>query len=75
MAFLCSDDFPVNIGDLLFSPTSKYLVQTFAGEGAFGKVATCLELCRLEPVAIKILKSKTTEEATEEVDYFAVVDI
>ncbi|XP_044065504.1 homeodomain-interacting protein kinase 1-like isoform X2 [Siniperca chuatsi] len=53
---------------VLSSPSSDYLVRSFLGEGAFGKVAKCVKAATKETVAVKIIKnSNFTSEAQNEV--------
>uniref|UniRef100_A0A665TWL3 Protein kinase domain-containing protein n=1 Tax=Echeneis naucrates TaxID=173247 RepID=A0A665TWL3_ECHNA len=42
--------------DILKNGTACYMVLDFKGEGVFGKVAKCLNLCTRETVAVKIHK-------------------
>uniref|UniRef100_A0A671YPN8 Protein kinase domain-containing protein n=1 Tax=Sparus aurata TaxID=8175 RepID=A0A671YPN8_SPAAU len=49
-----SRTFQVQKNDVLFSNSTHYLVMNFNGEGAFGKVAQCLNLSTNERVALKI---------------------
>ncbi|KAK0134250.1 Homeodomain-interacting protein kinase 3 [Merluccius polli] len=42
--------------EVLTSTSSRYLVQSFRGEGSFGKVTTCLNMDTKQTVAVKILK-------------------
>ncbi|KAK0143741.1 Homeodomain-interacting protein kinase 3 [Merluccius polli] len=49
-------DFCVEEQEVLYGTSSHYLVESFRGEGSFGKVATCLNMDTRQTVAIKILK-------------------
>ncbi|KAL7376756.1 hypothetical protein ABVT39_015355 [Epinephelus coioides] len=51
-----TDTFPVKKRDELSSNSTSYLVRDFIGEGAFGKVARCINLSTDDIVAVKILK-------------------
>ncbi|KAL7377359.1 hypothetical protein ABVT39_026412 [Epinephelus coioides] len=51
-----TDTFPVKKRDELSSNSTSYLVWDFIGEGAFGKVARCINLSTDDIVAVKILK-------------------
>lgn len=51
------------IGDVLHSKTSKYLVESFSGRGAFGFVAKCRNVATKENVAIKMMKDKDDADA------------
>lgn len=59
MATKCSNTWNVNIGDVLLSKTSKYLVQSFVGQGTFGLVAKCRNVTANRNVAIKIVKNES----------------
>lgn len=50
------------IGDVLCSANTKYLVESFVGQGTFGLVAKCRNLATNANVAIKILKGQTADE-------------
>ncbi|CAL8312191.1 unnamed protein product [Merluccius merluccius] len=49
-------DFCVEEQEVLYGASSHYLVESFRGEGSFGKVATCLNMDTRQTVAIKILQ-------------------
>ncbi|CAL8312082.1 unnamed protein product [Merluccius merluccius] len=49
-------DFRVEEQEVLYGASSHYLVESFRGEGSFGKVATCLNMDTRQTVAIKILQ-------------------
>ncbi|XP_073345276.1 uncharacterized protein [Pagrus major] len=49
-----SRTYQVQKNDVLLSDSTRYLVMDFNGEGAFGKVAQCLNLSTNERVAVKI---------------------
>ncbi|XP_059180221.1 homeodomain-interacting protein kinase 2-like [Centropristis striata] len=59
----------VNIGDLLTSRSSTYQVQSFLGQGTFGKVAKCARIGDKKTVAIKMIKNhgSNIQMAKEEV--------
>ncbi|KAJ4919665.1 hypothetical protein JOQ06_014212, partial [Pogonophryne albipinna] len=51
------------------SPSSQYLIQSFLGEGTFGKVVKCLKIATNRTVAVKIAKGKDlTPEAKNEME-------
>ena len=53
--------------EVLVSSSSHYLLQSFGGEGSFGKVATCLNMDTKQKVAVKILnKTDYNRVAAEE---------
>ncbi|XP_018531632.1 homeodomain-interacting protein kinase 1 [Lates calcarifer] len=61
------DEAQVVLG-VLSSPSSDYLVQSFIGEGVFGKVAKCLKAATKETVAVKIImNSNFAPQAKNEV--------
>ena len=69
-------DFLVEELELLVSTSSHYLVQSFRGEGYFGK-AKCLTMDTKQTVAVKILK-KTDDNivgAEEEVNIIQPFDV
>ncbi|XP_059898420.1 homeodomain-interacting protein kinase 2-like [Gadus macrocephalus] len=51
-------DFRISEGDWLHGPSSSYRVDSFLGEGTFGKVAKCLKTATNEWVAVKIIKDR-----------------
>lgn len=53
------------------------MVESILGEGAFAKVAKCINLDTDETVAIKIFKlgDYCVEDAEREVDYSTVVEV
>ncbi|KAK1895760.1 Homeodomain-interacting protein kinase 2 [Dissostichus eleginoides] len=54
---------------VLSSPSSQYLIQSFLGEGTFGKVVKCLKMATNRTVAVKIAKGKDlTPEAKNEME-------
>ncbi|KAE8284537.1 Homeodomain-interacting protein kinase 1 [Larimichthys crocea] len=57
------------LGDELSSPSSKYLLKSFLGQGSFGKVARCVRLKDMTTVAVKMMKniSKSLKGANHEV--------
>ncbi|XP_071326689.1 homeodomain-interacting protein kinase 2-like [Trachinotus anak] len=50
---------------VLSSPSSDYLVQSFVGEGVFGKVAKCLKTATKETVAVKVIKDTNFTAAAQ----------
>ena len=58
-----------DILDVLSSPSSDYLVQSFLGEGCFGEVTKCLKTATMETVAVKMVKDcNFTDQAKNEVE-------
>ncbi|XP_042288015.1 homeodomain-interacting protein kinase 2-like isoform X2 [Thunnus maccoyii] len=58
-----------DILDVLSSPSSDYFVQSFLGEGCFGKVTKCLKTATMETVAVKMVKDcNFTDQAKNEVE-------
>lgn len=53
-----AQDNQVVIGSMLSSRSSNYLVESFLGQGAFGKVAKCMRLTDMKTVAIKMMKNE-----------------
>lgn len=49
-------DFGFRCGDVLHGPTSSYVIQSFLGQGSFGKVVKCLKTATEELVAVKIIE-------------------
>ncbi|CAL8361147.1 unnamed protein product [Merluccius merluccius] len=49
-------DFSIEEQEVLTGTSSCYLVESFRGEGTFGKVATCVNMDTKQTVAVKILK-------------------
>lgn len=43
--------------EILPSPSSKYLLLSFIGQGSFGKVAKCLKMEDMKTVAIKMMRN------------------
>ena len=70
-------DFLVEEQEVLVSSSSHYLLQSFWGEGSFGKVATCLNLDTKQTVAVKILKKTDYNRvaAEEEVNIIQPFDV
>ncbi|XP_056877498.1 homeodomain-interacting protein kinase 2-like [Takifugu flavidus] len=56
----------VEIGSILYSRQTNYLVQSILGEGAFGKVVKCIRLRDNKTVAVKVIK--------KEEDYYDCVE-
>ncbi|XP_029701395.1 homeodomain-interacting protein kinase 2-like [Takifugu rubripes] len=56
----------VEIGSILYSRQTNYLVQSILGEGAFGKVVKCIRLRDNKTVAVKVMK--------KEEDYYDCVE-
>ncbi|XP_039977780.1 homeodomain-interacting protein kinase 1-like [Xiphias gladius] len=57
-------------GGRLASDSSFYLVQSFLGQGTFGKVVKCLRMTDMKTVAIKMIKihGSNVKQTNEEVD-------
>lgn len=54
---VCNIPCNVVIGDVLRSANTKYLVQSFVGQGTFGLVAKCRNLATNANVAIKLMRN------------------
>lgn len=56
-------------GGCLASDSSFYLVQSFLGQGTFGKVVKCLRMTDMKTVAIKMIKihGSNVKQTNEEV--------
>ncbi len=67
---LPSQDVQLVTGDWLSSGSSNYLVQSFLGQGTFGKVAKCTRMEDMTTVAIKMMKNEGSNitQAKEEVE-------
>ncbi|XP_029912344.1 homeodomain-interacting protein kinase 2-like [Myripristis murdjan] len=63
-----SHDFPIVPGSLLSLMSCSYKVESFLGEGTFGKVAKCLNTNTNKMVAIKIMKDtrRSVQDAKRE---------
>uniref|UniRef100_A0A665WBB5 Protein kinase domain-containing protein n=1 Tax=Echeneis naucrates TaxID=173247 RepID=A0A665WBB5_ECHNA len=61
--------------DIMQSNTTFYQILGFNGEGAFGKVATCIDLNTSETVAIKIHKGHKDEFIEREVAMLKAVSV
>ncbi|XP_053722225.1 homeodomain-interacting protein kinase 1-like [Synchiropus splendidus] len=59
-------------GDVLRVKSGQYLVMDFIGEGAFGRVAKCLDTKSEDMVAIKIFKS--TRDSKDRVREMSILD-
>lgn len=53
---------------VISSSSTDYLIQSFLGEGFFGKVAKCIKATTGETVAVKIMKKGLDIEAQNEVE-------
>ncbi|CAB1434970.1 unnamed protein product [Pleuronectes platessa] len=58
-----NNEFNINEGDLIPSPTTYYLAQKYLGNGGFGMVIRCMNVTTGETVALKIIQS------TEDIDF------
>ncbi|KAL7397587.1 hypothetical protein ABVT39_024529 [Epinephelus coioides] len=61
-----SDDGSTVILGVLSSPSSKYLIRSFLGQGVFGKVAKCTKSATKKTVAVKIINNTYKTEALNE---------
>ncbi|CAK6981952.1 homeodomain-interacting protein kinase 3-like [Scomber scombrus] len=60
-------EFKIEKHAVLPSPSGKYQIESFLGEGSFGKVAQCLKLGSNEKMAIKIVSKKDAKYGKREV--------
>ncbi|KAI4802213.1 hypothetical protein KUCAC02_020065 [Chaenocephalus aceratus] len=68
---ITSETFQVEKEDIISSKSADYRVLDFIGEGAFGKVAKCVNLKTSETIAIKIHKDR--EDQVEEVRMLEII--
>lgn len=61
------------VGQVLHSSSTDYIILEFIGEGAFGKVAKCLDLNSVELVAVKILKKDFVQDVEDELAMLKVL--
>lgn len=57
----------LEIGELIVAPSTAYVVNNIVGEGTFGMVALCRNMCSNQTVALKVIKNpEDAEDAKEE---------
>ncbi|KAL7406668.1 hypothetical protein ABVT39_024315 [Epinephelus coioides] len=66
--------FPVKKCDKLSSNSTSYLVWDFVGEGAFGKVARCIDLSTDDIVAVKIIKKGDSKRELKALETIRALD-
>ena len=69
------EDFEVKEGSVLASSSQLYLLYKFIGRGSYGRVAQTVNLSKMKPVAMKILKAKKSSAARREIEMLRAVQV